>query len=163
MEFINSFIQKLNFGPEVLIGVLIIVFFLVWSLSLGRSKIAISLLAIYIAFSVTVIFPFWSLIDIKLDVYLVEISVFLAIYIITLIIFSASFLKKRLASNEFSFLSIMLISFLQIGFLLSILISFMPSELGIKYLGQFYKYFGSSEALFVWSVLPLPGILFLKR
>lgn len=162
-----NFLKGLSFnfkpGPELLIGILGIVFFIIWGLSLGRTKTAISLLAIYVAFCITKIFPFFSYINLKLDPYIIEISVFLGLFVITFLVFNASFLRKRLASNEFSLFSIMLVSALQIGFLISILASFIPKDLGIKYMGQLYNFFGTQNAVFIWSVLPLPGLLVLKR
>lgn len=156
-----------GFGPGWLFGAFGAVALSLYGLSMGRTRAVLSLLSIYVAFVVIQLFPYLDnvgqMIDKPFEEYWLKIGVFLTAYIVIFIIFNFSFIRKRLSSAEFSLFGVILISLLQLGFLTSIIFSFLPEELTVKWSFGFYNYFGTRQALFVWAVAPLPVLLFLKN
>lgn len=177
LEIIRTFIPSFenlpniapisSFGPGWLFGVFGAVILLLYGLSMGRTRAILSLLSIYVAFVVIQLFPYLDnvgqMTDKPFEEYWLKIGVFLAAYIITFLIFNFSFIRKRLSSAEFSLFGVVLISLLQLGFLASIIYSFLPEELSIKWSFGFYNYLSTQQTLFIWAIAPLPVLLFLKN
>lgn len=156
-----------SIGPGWLFGAFGTVVISLYGLSLGRTRAVLSLLSIYVAFVVIKLFPYFNIINQiagrGVQDYWLQIGVFLAIYIAIFLIFNFSFIRKRLSSAEFSLFGVILISLLQLGFLASIIFSFLPRESAIKWSSYFYNYLATQQALFIWAVAPLPVLLFIKR
>ncbi|MBI2065177.1 MAG: hypothetical protein HYT62_03945 [Candidatus Yanofskybacteria bacterium] len=153
-------------GFTWLFGALGAVSLSLYGLSLGRTRAVMSLLAIYVTFAFDRLFPYFS--EIKNMVsgsvvdYWIRIGIFLAVYILVFIIFNFSLLRKRFSSSEFSLFGILLISLLQLGFVGSIIFSYLPNELAVKWSFGFYNYIGTQQALFFWAMAPLPALLLLR-
>ena len=156
-----------GFGPGWLFGTFGAVALSLYGLSMGKTRAVLSLLSIYVAFVVIQLFPYLDnigqMIDKPLEAHWLKIGVFLGAYVIIFLVFNLSFIRKRLSSAEFSLFGVILISLLQLGFLASIILSFLPEEPAVKWSFGFYNYFGSQQALFVWAIAPLPVLLFLKN
>lgn len=177
LEYLNTFKPILpnlsnisgvaSFGSGWLFGAFGAVALSLYGLSMGRTRAVLSLLSIYVAFVVIQLFPYLDkvdrIIDKPLEIHWLKIGVFLAAYVVIFIIFNFSFIRKRLSSAEFSLFGVILISLLQLGFLTSIIFSFLPEELVNKWSFSFYNYFGTQQALFAWAIVPLPVLLFLKN
>lgn len=156
-----------NLGYNWLFGVLGAIVLFLHGLTLGRTRALISLLSIYIAFTIYRLFPYLE--ELKkivnrplLDDYFLQVGLFLAVYILIFVILNLSFARKRLSSSEFSFFAVIFLSILQIGLLASIIISLLPETLTVKFLGKFYELFGSQQALFFWALAPLPVLLCMR-
>src|SRR3989344_4705440 len=104
-----------------------------YGLSLGRTRAVMSLLAIYVAFTFDRLFPYFSeiknMVSNNVADYWIRTGIFLAVYILVFILFNLSLLRKRFSSSEFSLFGILLISLLQLGFVGSIIFSYLPAEL----------------------------------
>lgn len=165
LSSISSMVPAL--GPGWLFGVFGTVALSLYGLSMGRTRAVISLLSIYVAYVVIQLFPYLDkvgqMIEKPFEDYWLKIGIFLTAYIVIFLIFSFSFIRKRLSSAEFSLFGILLISLLQLGFLASIIFSLLPKDLALKWSFGFYNYFGTQQALFAWAVAPLPVLLFLKN
>lgn len=177
MDFIKSVTGKINlgnlkgqfssfnFGAESLFGILFVVALLLWGLSLGRTKIMGSILSAYVSFALAKIFPFSNLLEgqIKfINSQWLLVIIFIIFYGLVFFIFNSSFINKRFSSAEFSLAGIMILSVLNIGILSSMILAFLPMEMGIKIAGGFYNLIGSNPALFIWSVLPFGALFFGK-
>ncbi|KKT82183.1 MAG: hypothetical protein A3B99_03665 [Candidatus Yanofskybacteria bacterium RIFCSPHIGHO2_02_FULL_44_12b] len=151
----NIWVMLLGLGASVLYGV-----------SFGRAKAVISLISLYIAFALERLFPYFDEVQGWVggswEGYFIRIGLFLAAYIAIFLILQYSFFSYRLSSRDFPLVSVILISALQLGFLISIIASFMPSDLSQKLLGPAYNLFVSGRALFYWAVVPIPAVLFLR-
>ena len=138
-----------------------------YGLSLGRTRAVMSLLAIYVAFTLDRLFPYLSeiqkIVSIDIADYWIRVGFFLAAYILVFIIFNLSFLRKRFSSLEFSLFGILLISLLQLGFIISIIFSYLPNELTLKWSFGIYNYLATQQALFFWAIAPLPALLFIRN
>lgn len=156
---------NLNSG-NLFIGLLLVAV-LLYGLSLGRTRAVISLLSIYVAFVIYEVFPYFNevknIIKIPVDDYIIHLGIFLTVYAVVFVVFNYSFVSKRFSSADFSLFSVFLLSFLQFGLLASIVISFLPSDVGLKFLGPAYSFLASDKALFCWSIIPVPVILLFAR
>ncbi len=161
-----DFKSNLNLNSGTLFVGLGLVAVLLYGLSLGRTRAIISLLSIYIAFTFDKVFPYFNelrqALKFSLDDYVLRLSLFLAVYAAVFVIFNYSFIKKKFSSSDFSLFSVLMLSVLQLGLLASILASFLPRET-LKFLGPFYNFLAGDKALFYWSIVPVPAILFLGR
>ena len=138
-----------------------------YGLTLGKTRVFMSLLAIYIAFAFDVTFPYlgelYRLTSFPKEQYILRIIVFLLVYVLACMFMDRSFLKNKFSLKDFSFWSSTIMNVVQVVFLTSIVVSFMPTEMGENYLGWTFAYIGSQNALFFWTVLPLVLLPFFKR
>ena len=164
----KGFFSDLNFGGQGILFVgLFIVFIIVWGLSLGRTRSIISVLSIYVAFTIENLFPYFENIKnsakLPFNVYILKLCLFAGAYLVVFLIFNHSFIKRKFSSDDFSLTSIIVISILQIGLLASIAASFLPQEMAVNIFGPFYYFIGTPQTLFYWSIVPVPAVLFLGR
>lgn len=156
-----------GFGPGWLFGILGTVSVSILGLSMGRTRAVMSLLSIYSAFALQFIFPYKELLNNvageSLSDYWISIGIFVAMYVLTFTIFNFSLIKKRLSSTEFSLFGILIVCLFQIGFLISIILSFLPDDVARNLNSGLYQIFGRPEALFIWAVIPLTVLPFIKR
>ena len=154
-------------GPGWLFGAFGTVFVSLYGLSIGRTRAVLSLLSVYVAFVIIKLFPYLDKVTqttfLPFEDYWLKIGLFILFYAAIFLVFNFSFLKKRMASTEFSLLGILLISIFQFGFLISIVFSLIPKETALNWSLGFYQYFGTQLALFVWAIAPLPVLMFIKR
>ena len=156
-----------SISPGWLFGAFSAVAVSLYGLSLGRTRAVVSLLSIYVAFVFIRLFPYSDKIDqitnSSLALYWIEVGMFLGAYLVVFIIFTFSFVSRRLSSAEFSLFGVIIISILQLGFLISIIFSILPEDLVIKWSLGFYNYFATQQALFFWAIGPLPILPFLGK
>jgi hypothetical protein len=177
MDYIRGWVEKINFGgfselvrgltgPEMLFVGLILVFLLLYGLSLGRTRALVSLLGIYIAFVFNSTFIYfgqlYEWIPIQ-DTQLIRIGLFLLVYFLVFAILNKSLVKTRLTLREASFFSVFLISILQLGLLISIITNLLSDNYLVYLPPIFLTYFGSGLALFYWSIAPIVILLFMRR
>jgi hypothetical protein len=151
--------------PEFLFSGILLVFLLLYGISLGRTRALMSLLGIYIAYVFNETFVFfnqlYSWIPVK-NVHFVRIGLFILMYAVTYFILNRSVVKTRLTIKEASFISVFMISVLQMGLLLAIISNLLGSEI-LAIMPKFYiTYFGTKLALFCWSLAPLIALVFMK-
>ena len=157
-----------NFGPSGLFAILGLIFLLLYGLSLGRTRALISLLGIYIAYAIMSVFPYLDrlhdLIKISPELYITRVGLFLFIYVIVFAVLNRSLVKNRLNLKDASFFSVFVISFLQLGLLITIITNIVPvSALKVPgNLSGFTEYFSTNEALFYWFLAPIVVVSFLR-
>lgn len=163
----SKFSDSLNVGPVTLFAGLILVFLLIYGLSLGRTKALMSLLGIYIALAFDAAFPYleklhgW--IGMTEEIYSTRILVFVLVYLAVFVILNGSFAKRRLALHETSMISVGIVTLTQIGLLVAIITNIIPSD-AINNMPEYLSaYFGNREALFYWIVIPILALVFLKK
>lgn len=154
-------------GPQVLFAGVGLVFLLLYGISLGRTRALVSLLGIYIAFvfDATFVYLEWvhNFIRISPDFYITRIALFLAFYLLIFFVLNRSLVKSRLTLREVSFISVFIISVIQLGLLVSIISSMLPEDILDNFPSFFTRFFGSGTALFFWALAPLVMLLFLKN
>lgn len=152
-----------SFGTEGLFILLALVFILVWGLSMGRTKSIISLLSVYVAYGIARIFPYTDALSQKTSVasYWIDTAVFLVSLVVVFVIFTMSFLRKRLSSGEYNLIGVMMITVLQLGLIFAVVASFLPAELIQLKLGVLGPWI-YGQAVFYWFIAPLGGLLFIN-
>ena len=157
-----------DFGPSGLFAILGLIFLLLYGLSLGRTRALISLLGIYIAYAIMSVFPYLDrlhdLIRISPELYITRVGVFLFVYIAVFTILNNSLVKGRLTLKDASFLSVSVISIMQLGLLITIITNIVPVSALKVYgsLSYFSEYFSTHEALFYWFLAPIVVVSFMK-
>jgi hypothetical protein len=144
--------------PKGLLALLAIVALILYGLSVGRTRALVSLLSIYVAYVITVLFPYIGWLTGKIPSSyqaMVGIGLFIALYGVTFGILSGSLLKGRLTLGEISLWQVVVISIVQIGLLASICLSLLSTEAGIRVMGPLYRWFGGQHALWAWAVASL--------
>ncbi|MFC1788044.1 hypothetical protein ACFLZY_02390 [Patescibacteria group bacterium] len=149
----------------------IILFFvvasIVYGISLGRDRILITLVAVYMALAVVKHVPFitdWSAkININESVVL-NISVFLGLSILIFFFVSHSALIKTLGSSteQGKLWHIIVFSFLLSGLLISVTMSLFPQDVSPWLSNVTKTVFLNDTAKAVWIILPVLAMAFLK-
>lgn len=170
MEIVNSYLEKfsaLNLGPEMLFGILVVVFLLLYGLSLGKTRALVSLLGIYIAYVLQAIFPYFPELHDALrffpEMYLTRVVLFFIFYLTVFAILNRSLVKHRLTMKEFSIFWVSLISLLQLGILISIIFNFIPVDKLTIFPEYLLGYFAEQRALFFWLTAPVVLLISMRR
>jgi hypothetical protein len=154
---------KLNYNWLIVFFFLFVVFLI--GLNLGRSRVLLTLLSLYIAAFLEPQFIYFDKLQavtkFKPDFWL-HIGLFLIIYLASIAILNRSLLKQPLTLKETSFFSIALIAILEVGFLASLLIRYLPPEVSGNLPAAIIRLFGTKNARFWWAALPILALLFLK-
>ncbi|MBI2426583.1 MAG: hypothetical protein HYV34_01935 [Candidatus Kerfeldbacteria bacterium] len=152
----------------------IVIFFVVatflYGLSLGTSRIAAILFSTYTALAVVQSVPFFQgqkIAEVGVNQFFVaNISMFVGTFIVLFFLISRSAITRSLApsTERGNFLQIVLFSILQIGLLISIILSFLPAD-SVKELQPLtLQIFASKVGHFTWVVLPIIALaLFAPR
>src|SRR5258708_5020987 len=124
-------LHTLTLSPGVLFGTLVVVGVLILALTLGRTRTLVSLLALYVAFALQTIFPFYGWLlkqqSFATDLPTIRVFVFLILYGLVFGLLNRTLLKSRFNLAEASFLSVVLMGLVQLGFIVSIIINLAPS------------------------------------
>lgn len=168
LSFLNFLKVDFNFSPGVLLAGLFFVFILLYGLSLGRTRAVFSFLGIYIAYAVQSVFPYWDwlheTVKFSPQPYFTKVSFFLAVYFAVFLILNKSLAKNRLTITEASFFAVTIISLLQLGLLLIIVLGMLPLDIIARFVpAALAVYFITPPAVFFWFTVPIPALLLVKR
>ncbi|MBI4458026.1 hypothetical protein HY633_03630 [Candidatus Uhrbacteria bacterium] len=148
----------------------IVLFFIVtvflYGMSLGRDRIIVILVSVYMALAVVSNAPFLGRLqaDININQYFAfKVTTFLGIFILLFFLLSRSALLRtfgNLAAG--SWWQVMVFSAFHVGLLVSITLSFLPPD-AIGHLAPLTKQvFASETGKFAWVVLPIVGMVMLR-
>ncbi len=152
--------------------VFIILFFVIASLlygiSLGRDRIIVIMVSIYMALAIVNYIPFISEFTAQIsvnDAFALRVSVFLGIFILLFFFLSHSALLRTLghAAAQGPLWQVMIFSFLHVGLLISVTLSFFPANLSNVLSPVTQGFFTSSFARAVWVSLPVLVMVMLGR
>lgn len=162
----SKIVQNLNPEPATLFVGLVLVFMIMYGLSLGRTRALVSLLGIYVALAFDATFPYLEQIHnalpVKTDIYTTRLGLFLLMYLVIFSILNNSFAKGRLTLKESSIISVAVISLAQIGLLVAVITNIIPDEIIQKMPQYLSAYFSTKEALFYWIVVPVIVLIFIR-
>lgn len=130
-------------------------------LTLGRNKIIILLISIYIAVAVINFFPFGNVFETpKIDEdFVYPIAIFVIVVFVFYILLSNSVLKKALRkTGDKSIVLIFLFSLFCVGLVLSVVLSFFPQDLVATFNPITQKLFMAKLSRFLWALLPVAGM-----
>jgi len=166
IEF-SKLTQGLNIAPTTLFIALVLIFLIIYGLSLGRTKALISLLGIYVALAFDATFPYLDqlhdFIRVTGEIYTTRVIVFLLVYLLVFAILNNSFARGRLTLKESSVISVSIISLTQIGLLVAVITNIIPDDIVGKLPEYLSAYFASKEALFYWIIIPILVLIFMRK
>ncbi len=114
------------------------------------------------------VFPYLDrlhdLIRVSPELYITRVGLFLFVYVVVFAVLNNSLVKSRLTIKEASFLSVSIISIMQLGLLVTIITNTIPvSALKISgSLSYISEYFSTHEALFYWFLAPIVIVSFIR-
>lgn len=148
----------------------IILFFVVasfvYGISLGRDRILVILISIYMALAVVKYVPFITEFDANISInenFALKVSVFLGMFVLLFFLVSQSALVRTLgaSSSQGKWWQVFIFSLLHAGLLLSVTLSFIPNDVS-GWLSPLTKtLFVSDHAKAVWVILPIVTMIFL--
>lgn len=153
-------------NPNGLFAMLAFVVLVLYGLSAGKTKALVSLLSVYAAYVLTVLFPFMDrvsgLVILPENAPIQELLVFFVFYLATFLLLSHSMLRHRLTLGEISIVKVVLISIVQLGLLSSIAISLLPDDFAVRSFGFTYPYLAGKLALWLWALASLVMLPFMR-
>ena len=149
----------------------ILIFFLaavfLYGFSLGRDRIIIILMSIYISLTLIHAFPFTenNLAEIKFgESYVIQIGIFLAVVLIVFFLILRSALYSIFGGgSQGSWWQILLFSFLQVGLFLSVVLSFLPEEIISELAPLTKQIFIGKNVQFGWLLAPILAMVLVGR
>ncbi len=153
---------------NLLVGILFAIVVLIYAISFGRNKAIIALVSMYMGFSATLVFPLeqFKLADILLEGFYLHLTVFSFFTILAFLLFSNSFLQRIFGyarARGGKWWQIIISSFLHVGLLTMIILSFLSEEATANLSPMVQLLFISDWVKFVWIILPILALIFLKQ
>lgn len=172
---LDGFLGALNLATpswDLFILIFFIVAVFIYGFSLGRNRIVVILIAIYMALAVVNTAPFLnSWIDKALaiknigQVFAFRLGLFLIVFAILFFLFSRSSLLRSVSGEERhgAFWQVPIFSILHIGLLLSIALSFLPAESLLALAPITREVFASDIGRFIWITAPIGAMIILPE
>jgi len=166
MSFFSDIISSINLGGNWLLILVFLAGGAAFGIVLGKNRLGLIILSAYLSLIITKFIP-WKVFLGTEGTADVNMQIFLFFAIILAIFFVAphSGLSGTLrisGRGSSKFWQVAILGVLELGFLTSVVISFL--SLGIQSdLGQLGQFFADPLAQFLWLVLPLVGIMVLKK
>lgn len=151
--------------PRGLFIAMVFIVLVIYGLSVGRTKALVSLLSIFVAYTLTVLFPFLDALALRLNGQVRPVSavlLFLAFYVLVFLLLSHSSMKHRMTLGEISIFQVVLISAVQIGLLASITTSLVPPQLAGRAFGSLLPFIAGQRTLWLWAAASVAILPFLR-
>jgi hypothetical protein len=166
----QSYVATINWASPTW-DLFIILFFLIagflYGLSLGRDRIIVILVSIYMALAVVTTAPYIGNVATEIglsQLFVLRISAFLAVFIVLFFLLARSALLKTIASSDSdgAWWQVLLFSFLHVGLLIAITLSFLPPEASLNLAPLTRRLFVTDTARFIWILLPIVAMILIK-
>ncbi len=151
----------------------IILFFIaaafIYGMSLGRDRIVVILVSIYMALAVVNYAPYLEKFSGSVgleSIFVVKISTFVITFLGLFFLLGRSALMRTIAggrNDDGNILQVLVFSFLHIGLLISVTLSFLPIELSAHLAELTRKFFVGDIARFFWVVSPILAMIVFGR
>lgn len=137
---------------------------LLYGVSLGKDRIISIMVSIYMALAVVAALPDFVL-NIKVNEnYTVQITAFIAIFVVLFFLLSRQAVLNSLApTTQGKWWQVLLFSILHVGLLVSVTLSFMPPEMVNKFSGLTQYIFTNDWTRFGWIIAPIIAMIFVGR
>lgn len=160
MNAVNS-VNWLEPTWDLFIILFFVVASLIYGVSLGRDRIIVILVSIYMALAIVNHIPFLTGVNsagVSLnDMFALRVSVFLGVFVLLFFFMSHSALMKTFGhtTSQGKFWHVMIYSFLHVGLLISVTLSFFPTDLANILSPLTQTIFMSDIARALWVTLPV--------
>jgi hypothetical protein len=159
MSFLSSITNGINLGGNWLLILIFLAGGAAIGIGLGRNRLGLIIFSSYFSFIICKFIP-WTF-DVNVQIFL-----FLAIILGIFFVAPYSGLSGNLriaGRGRSSFWQVAILGALEVGFIVSAVISFLPKNT-VNDLGQLaLQYFYNQPSRFIWLVLPLLGVMALKK
>lgn len=166
----QSFVANIDWSKptwDLFIILFFIIAALLYGLSLGRDRVLVILVSVYMALAVVNTAPYIGnyTADIGVDQFFVfRISAFVVVFIALFFLMSRSALLSTVASSDSagSWWQVLLFSLLHVGLLISITLSFLPATADDGLAPLTRTLFTSEGGRFFWIVAPIVAMVVIK-
>jgi hypothetical protein len=169
----ERFFAQLNFSSptwDLFIIPFFLVFSLLYGLSLGRDRILVIIVSIYMALAVVNTAPFLramegTTINVAIGPYFAfRVTVFLSVFLVIFFLLSQSALAGTLGGHheQGSVIQVILFSVLHVGLLISVTLSFLPREIAERFAPLTRNIFLSEIGRFIWIVAPILAMVAMR-
>lgn len=171
MDSVISYFTSLNWvNPtwDIFILLFFIVGALLYGLSMGRDRVIIILVGIYMALAVVTNAPALKILNLSLNLqenFVIRVSLFLGIFVAVFFLLSRSALLRTIGRSGApgSWWQTIIFSILQVGLLISVTLNFLPPET-TQNLTQITKdVFMSDRGRSAWLILPIVFMILAPR
>jgi hypothetical protein len=145
---------------DLFIVLFFVVASLIYGMSLGRDRIMVILISIYMSLAIVNYIPmlreFSASISVN-DAFALRVSVFLGVFILLFFFLSHSALMKSIgrSTTQGGLIQVMIFSFLHVGLLISVTLSFFPTDISEVLSPLTRQIFVSDVAKAVWVLTPV--------
>ncbi len=168
---VSSYLSTINWltpSWDMFIILFFIVASLMYGVSLGRDRLLVILVSIYMSLAVVKYVPFITNFDASVninDAFALRVSVFLGIFIFLFFLLSQSALMRTLGVNseQGPMWQVILFSILHVGLLISVTLSFFPTEASDVLSPLTRTLFVGDAAKAFWVLLPVFSMAFVGR
>jgi hypothetical protein len=163
MNAVMGFFTSLNWSNptwDLFILLFFVIGALLYGLSLGRDRVIVILVSVYMALAVVSNTPLLTSLNLSLNVndnYVLKITFFLGIFVVLFFLLSRSALLKTIGGSNApgSWWQTIVFSILQVGLLISITLSFLPKEMTQGLSETTRNVFMSDQGKSAWMILPI--------
>ncbi len=136
-----------------------------YGLSIGKGRLLLFLVSIYIAKLLVDSFVYVDLLDdiFKGRLFSAYLGLFIVAYILTFFILDRSILKTRLSTKEFPVGKLLLLSVMIVVLLANVVFTYLPPDVVLGVKNGAIKYLVGDTAFFWWFLASLLSIFLLKR
>jgi len=170
----SKFLTTLNFSSptwDLFIFLFFVVFSLLYGFSLGRDRIIAIIISIYMALAVVSAAPFLTSLEgrtvqVAIGPYFAfRVTLFLGVFLLIFFFLSRSAVMGTLggADGQGRLWEVILFSFLHVGLLISVTLSFLPRFITDQFAFLTRTVFLSEIGKFVWVVLPIAAMVLVRR
>lgn len=134
---------------------------LLYGFSLGRDRIIVILVSIYMSLTVVKAIPAFVLNVTFNDQFAFKITTFLSIFVVLFFLLSRSALLRTLGAgaSDGKWYETMVFSFLHVGLLIAIAMSFLPPEFIARFSPLTQQIFSHEWGYFGWIIAPIFGMI----
>jgi len=162
LDAITEFFSNIDWATpswDLFIILFFIVGALLYGISLGRDRIIVILVSIYMGLAVVSNAPYLGEYNAEFTInqqYVIRVGIFLGIFALLFFFLSRSALLKTLGSDSSgSWWQVIIFSFLMCGLMISVTLSFLPDGSTNNLSPFIQQAFLSDPARFAWLVLPI--------
>lgn len=163
MDAITSFFTGLNWAApswDLFILLFFVIGALLYGFSLGRDRIVVILVSIYMALAVAQNAPIINQINMSFhlnDNIVLKISMFLGIFVVLFFLLSRSALRKTIGDNSATgaWWQVIVFAILQCGLLISITLTLLPPEMTSAFSASTRQIFTGDIGRSIWLIAPI--------
>jgi len=171
----SNFLSNIDWAKptwDLFIVLFFVIAALLYGMSLGRDRIIVILVSTYMSLAIVEHAPFInqtavqeSINKVVSSLFVFRISAFIAVFVILFFILSRSALMRTIASGadtQGSILHVIVFSFLHVGLIISIVLSFLPASAVDNLQPLTKQVFTTDLARFIWIVGPVLAMIVFK-